>query len=54
MQKTLGDRLFRGDFEQNALQVERLFTIGSIASSPLVMNGTVYFGSADGYVYALQ
>jgi len=41
-------------FEENALQLERLFTIGSIASSPLVMNGTVYFGSADGYVYALE
>jgi len=46
--------LFRGDFEQNAIGVERLFTIGSIASSPLVMNGTVYFGSTDGYLYALQ
>ena len=53
--KTLNNMmLFRGDFEENAIQVERLFTIGSIASSPLVMNGAVYFGSADGYVYALQ
>jgi outer membrane protein assembly factor BamB len=53
--KTLNNMmLFRSDFEQNAIQVERLFTIGSIASSPLVMNGTAYFGSSDGYVYALQ
>jgi outer membrane protein assembly factor BamB len=35
------------------LAVERLFTLGSIASSPLVANGTVYFGSTDGYLYAL-
>jgi outer membrane protein assembly factor BamB len=53
--KTLNSMmLFRGDFEENAFPVERLFTIGSIASSPLVMKGAVYFGSADGYVYALQ
>lgn len=53
--KTLNNMMLcRGDFEQNAIQVERLFTIGSIASSPLIMNGTAYFGSAYGYVYALQ
>lgn len=46
--------LYRGDFEQNVLGVERLFSLGSIASSPLVMNGTVYFGSTDGYLYALH
>ncbi len=46
--------LFRGEFESNSIGVERMFTIGSIASSPLVMNGTVYFGSADGYLYALN
>jgi hypothetical protein len=44
--------LFRGEFEPNDIGVERLFTLGSIASSPLVMNGAVYFGSADGYLYA--
>jgi len=53
--KTLNNTmLFRGDFEENAIQLERLFTIGSIASSPLVMNGNVYFGSTDGYMYALH
>jgi len=46
--------LFRSEFEANPIGVERMFTIGSIASSPLVMNGTVYFGSADGYFYALD
>jgi len=28
--------------------------IGGVFSSPLVVNGVVYFGSADGYVYALE
>ncbi len=28
--------------------------IGSIFSSPLVANGVVYFGSTDGYLYALE
>ena len=28
--------------------------IGGIFSSPLVVNGVVYFGSADGYLYALE
>jgi eukaryotic-like serine/threonine-protein kinase len=46
--------LFRSEFEQSVIQVERLFTSGSVASSPLVMNGTVYFGSTDGYLYALD
>jgi len=34
--------------------VDRQFTLGSIASSPLVMRGVVYVGSADGYLYALE
>lgn len=46
--------LFRAAFEDNAITVERLFTLGSIASSPLVANGVVYFGSSDGYLYALD
>ena len=28
--------------------------IGGIFSSPLVVNGVVYFGSADGFLYALE
>lgn len=34
--------------------VDRMFTLGSVASSPLVANGKVYFGSTDGNVYALK
>jgi outer membrane protein assembly factor BamB len=29
-------------------------SVGSIYSSPLIANGVVYFGSADGYLYALE
>lgn len=34
--------------------VWRLFTMGSILSSPVVDGNAVYFGSTDGYVYALM
>ena len=32
----------------------RQFSVGSIFSSPLVVDGVVYVGSADGAVYALE
>ncbi len=52
--KTINEPVvFRSAWENNWLAVERLFTLGSIASSPLVVDGTVYFGSTDGYLYAL-
>jgi outer membrane protein assembly factor BamB len=34
--------------------VERQFSVGSIFSSPLVVDGVVYFGSADGNLYAID
>jgi eukaryotic-like serine/threonine-protein kinase len=34
--------------------LERQLSVGSILSSPLVVGGTVYFGSTDGNVYALE
>jgi outer membrane protein assembly factor BamB len=34
--------------------VDREFGIGQIFSSPLVANGTVYFGSPDGFLYVLE
>ncbi len=34
--------------------VDRLFSLGAVASSPLVADGVVYFGSTDGFVYALR
>ena len=33
---------------------DRQFGVGSIFSSPLVVGGVVYFGSSDGYVYAIE
>ena len=32
----------------------RQFGVGSIFSSPLVVDGVVYFGSTDGTLYALE
>ena len=36
------------------LALERLYSLGSILSSPVVEGGVIYFGSADGYLYALR
>jgi outer membrane protein assembly factor BamB len=33
---------------------DRQMSVGSIFSSPLVANGVVYFGSTDGFLYALE
>jgi outer membrane protein assembly factor BamB len=33
---------------------DKQIRIGGIFSSPLVVNGVVYFGSADGFLYALE
>ena len=33
---------------------DRQISVGSIFSSPLVANGVVYFGSTDGYLYAIE
>ena len=33
---------------------DREFGIGAVFSSPLVANGAVYFGSTDGFLYALE
>jgi outer membrane protein assembly factor BamB len=34
--------------------MNKLYTLGSIVSSPAINNGLIYFGSADGYLYALN
>lgn len=34
--------------------LDRMFTLGSVLSSPVVSNGIVYFGSTDGGLYALK
>lgn len=42
------------DFEDLYVNVSRVFSLGSILSSPVVDHGEIYFGSTDGYVYALH
>ncbi len=37
-----------------ALSCDQQIRIGGIFSSPLVVSGVVYFGSADGFLYALE
>jgi len=34
--------------------IERMYSLGSVLSSPVVVDGVVYFGSTDGNVYALE
>jgi XdhC Rossmann domain/PQQ-like domain len=41
-------------YENWVVAVNREFGIGLIFSSPLIANGTVYFGSSDGFLYALE
>ena len=40
--------------EAPLVSADRQFAIGAIFSSPLVANGVVYFGSTDGFLYALE
>jgi outer membrane protein assembly factor BamB len=40
--------------EAPLVATDREFGIGAIFSSPLVANGTVYFGSCDGFLYAID
>lgn len=48
---------FRTDFEKYGKDIEgseqKLLSLGSVLSTPLIDRESVYFGSADGYVYAL-
>ena len=43
-----------GDFQDMYIDFYRFASIGGIMGSPVVDQGTVYFGSLDGYVYALR
>jgi outer membrane protein assembly factor BamB len=56
-----GDRKFNVPFlfhsnwrEAPLVATDQQIRIGGIYSSPLVVNGVVYFGSADGFLYALE
>ena len=41
-------------YEDMVLAVHKLFTMGTILSSPVVVDDTVYFGSTDGNLYAVR
>jgi len=41
-------------FEGMYFAIDRLFSLGSIVSSPTVEGGVVYFGSTDGNLYAIE
>jgi outer membrane protein assembly factor BamB len=40
--------------EAPVVATDQQFAIGAIFSSPLVVNGVVFFGSTDGYLYAIE
>jgi len=41
-------------FESVVAGLERVYSLGSIVSSPAIANGVLYVGSADGNVYAIR
>jgi outer membrane protein assembly factor BamB len=45
---------FYYDFEDMYLNMYRRFSVGSILSSPVVDHREIYFGSTDGFLYALN
>ena len=45
---------FFHNFLDMTLYLYRSFSVGAILSSPAIDDGTIYFGSADGNVYALR
>jgi eukaryotic-like serine/threonine-protein kinase len=47
--------LYRSNWREGpAVATDRQFGVGSIFSSPLIVAGVVYFGSADGNLYAIE
>lgn len=42
------------DFQDDYVDMFRRFSVGSIMSSPVIDRGEIYFGSTDGFLYALQ
>lgn len=39
-------------YDNNKKLMDQFYKLGSILSSPFISNNTIYFGSADGYLYA--
>ncbi len=47
--------LFHSNWRETPIAAtDQQFSIGAVFSSPLVIDGVVYFGSTDGYLYALE
>ena len=47
--------LFRSGWQSPTIEAtNRMFRVGSIFSSPLIAGGSVYFGSTDGNLYAIE
>jgi eukaryotic-like serine/threonine-protein kinase len=51
--ETLNSPVFH-DFEDMYLSVYRTFSVGAIISSPVIDRATIYVGSTDGSLYALE
>ena len=41
-------------YDDMVVGVRKLMTVGGIYSSPVLSDGVLYFGSTDGYVYAIM
>jgi outer membrane protein assembly factor BamB len=41
-------------YENMVIGVNKMLTVGSILSSPVVVNNVIYVGSSDGFLYALM
>jgi len=55
---SLKNELFEGiTYKQHtdmAVYIKRIFSLGAIASSPVIYNRAIYFSSTDGYLYAIN
>ncbi len=49
------DAAFHDDFyEDMVIGAQKMMSVGAILSSPVVVDGVIYFGSTDGNLYALN
>jgi len=43
-----------GFYDGLVIAIDRIFGMGSFLSSPVIVGNTIYIGSMDGNLYALQ
>jgi hypothetical protein len=53
-EQTLEQPPYFRDYQDMVLACYRVFSEGAVWSSPVADKGVVYFGSTDGFLYALQ